>query len=397
VVPECLEPLGRMVEINASGSYSEVLYSPMGKVAIMSGQTATNVIYPMPGGGTLLAASTNWPHYQHPDWLGSARLQTEFSGTLGNSARSVDYDRAFAPFGETYDTFGSTVNLNFTGDNRTMASAGLYDTINRELHPNEGRWISPDPAGVGAVDPSNPQSWNRYAYVMNNPLSSVDPDGLWCVWEDGTHDEDPGSGGIDSFDCASQGGHWDAFDTITGIFQQNGIVTQINSVFPGQNCTTSDCGAGTTLEGFDQTLATYTRGDVPAPDFQIYGIFGGLGGQVIQLVGLETAGFNKQANCIAAGAYPFIPGPKPDDVNGLLTDTAAETLDSAAGTSEASAEALKRAYRLGQGKSTLQRSTAQLARKAKLLGGAATFAQIYGYATAAMEGAKNFKECESGK
>jgi len=42
----------------------------------------------------------------------------------------------------------------------------------------EVRWISPDPAGLGAVDPSNPQTWNRYAYVGNNPLSNVDPLGL---------------------------------------------------------------------------------------------------------------------------------------------------------------------------------------------------------------------------
>jgi RHS repeat-associated protein len=97
-----------------------------------------------------------------------------------------------APFGEMYDNIGSTVNLNFTGDNRTMASAGLYDTINRELHPNEGRWISPDPAGAGAVNMTNPQSWNRYAYVGNNPLSFTDPSGLCANCGPGTPSGFPG-------------------------------------------------------------------------------------------------------------------------------------------------------------------------------------------------------------
>jgi hypothetical protein len=36
----------------------------------------------------------------------------------------------------------------------------------------------PDPAGLAAVNPTNPQSWNRYSYVLNNPLALVDPSGL---------------------------------------------------------------------------------------------------------------------------------------------------------------------------------------------------------------------------
>src|SRR5947207_8624238 len=35
-----------------------------------------------------------------------------------------------------------------------------------------------DPTGLATVDPSDPQSWNRYAYVTNDPLSSIDPLGL---------------------------------------------------------------------------------------------------------------------------------------------------------------------------------------------------------------------------
>ncbi len=40
-----------------------------------------------------------------------------------------------------------------------------------------GRWMSPDPY-LGSMDPSNPQSFNRYSYVGNSPLNFIDPSGL---------------------------------------------------------------------------------------------------------------------------------------------------------------------------------------------------------------------------
>jgi RHS repeat-associated protein len=54
----------------------------------------------------------------------------------------------------------------------------LYDFLYREYHPVQGRWISPDPARLGTVDLTNPQTWNRYAYVINDPLALTDPLGL---------------------------------------------------------------------------------------------------------------------------------------------------------------------------------------------------------------------------
>jgi RHS repeat-associated protein len=53
----------------------------------------------------------------------------------------------------------------------------VYDFAARE-YGIQGRWPSPDPSGVAAVDLLNPQSWNRYAYANNGPLNSVDPLGL---------------------------------------------------------------------------------------------------------------------------------------------------------------------------------------------------------------------------
>src|SRR5207247_1916717 len=92
-----------------------------------------------------------------------------------------------APFGEPYAST-ATSGVSFTGMRSDVVAAsggvtnGLYDFPARELPPTQGRWLSPDPLGMGAADPSDPQSWNLYAYVLNNPLIAVDPDGLDCVY-----------------------------------------------------------------------------------------------------------------------------------------------------------------------------------------------------------------------
>jgi RHS repeat-associated protein len=82
---------------------------------------------------------------------------------------------------------------------------GLFDFLTRELPPTQGRWISPDPAGLSSVDPSNPQSLNRYAYTLNNPLRLVDPTGNAPI-EDacdeycfGAEEFGGGGGGMDDF------------------------------------------------------------------------------------------------------------------------------------------------------------------------------------------------------
>ena len=41
----------------------------------------------------------------------------------------------------------------------------------------QGRFTSTDPL-MASAQTAMPQSWNRYAYVLNNPLRFVDPSGL---------------------------------------------------------------------------------------------------------------------------------------------------------------------------------------------------------------------------
>ena len=182
------DAFGRMVEQQTGSAYTQILYSPMGKTAIMNGQTLNKAFVYLPGGETAIYNSSGLAYYRHSDWLGSSRLTT-------TASRTVYSDSAYAPFGEQYAPSGTT-DASFTGQNADTTSA-LYDFTFREHSPTQGRWISPDPAGLSAVYLTSPQSWNRYAYVLNNPVALIDPaglelgwnicfpDDLWCVWQTG--------------------------------------------------------------------------------------------------------------------------------------------------------------------------------------------------------------------
>src|SRR5207248_11519460 len=108
-----------------------------------------------------------------------------------------------------------TSDLAFTSQNQDTVS-GDYDFLYRE-YSNQGRWPSPDPGGATAVILENPQSWNRYACVLNNPPRFTDPLGLWCVWQDGTHDDAENNGGVGPTAWLNDGGLWDDTNSLTGL------------------------------------------------------------------------------------------------------------------------------------------------------------------------------------
>ncbi|MBK8148880.1 MAG: hypothetical protein IPK58_11890 [Acidobacteria bacterium] len=60
-------------------------------------------------------------------------------------------------------------------------STGLNHTWFRKNENRAGRWTSPDPYN-GSASVGNPQSWNRYSYVENQPTNFVDPSGLLRIW-----------------------------------------------------------------------------------------------------------------------------------------------------------------------------------------------------------------------
>lgn len=168
------DALERMVEENNSGSYTQFAWSPTGaRLGFMSGQTFEKAYVPLSGGVYATYKTGGLNLYRHNDWLGSYRLATYPN-------RTVYFDGAYGPFGETYAPSGAwLVQPDFTGQSgdTTGTTADLYDFPYRE-YGIQGRWPSPDPAGIAAVNPASPQSWNRYAYALNNPLLLVDPLGF---------------------------------------------------------------------------------------------------------------------------------------------------------------------------------------------------------------------------
>lgn len=74
---------------------------------------------------------------------------------------------------------GAGSNYPFLTSYERDIETGLDYAQARYYGSTQGRFTSPDPM-LSSGKPSEPQSWNRYAYVLNNPLMFTDPSGL--IW-----------------------------------------------------------------------------------------------------------------------------------------------------------------------------------------------------------------------
>jgi len=119
--------------------------------------------------------------YFHRDHLGSVALVTNDAGQAVTPA-------SFDAFGKRRNSNWSdnatgtglpaiTGNIGFTGQ-ESITEIGLIHMNGRIYDPNLGRFLSADPL---IQAPYNSQSYNRYSYVMNNPLSLIDPSGYSWV------------------------------------------------------------------------------------------------------------------------------------------------------------------------------------------------------------------------
>jgi RHS repeat-associated protein len=165
----------RRVEYGSGSSWTQFLYAPSDPSTTLAGasqQTSASLRIRLPGGAQALLGTSGVTDYRRPNWQGSEPIDSSTTQTVVN-------DSSFTPFGEHYQN--NNGYNGFYAGNVSIWSSFMdgYTALNRLYHFDQGRWISPDPAGLSAVDPTNPQSWNRYAYVLNNPLSYTDPSGLF--------------------------------------------------------------------------------------------------------------------------------------------------------------------------------------------------------------------------
>jgi RHS repeat-associated protein len=130
--------------------------------------------------GEVVVAAGNASQTQNfslTNWVGSQAAYTNPSTGIPTAAYLSQ------PFGDAQTTlFGSNNDdIHFTGKERDGESGNDYFGA-RYYASSMGRWMSPDTDfNLKRILP-NPQRWNRYAYVINNPLVLVDPDGLTDIY-----------------------------------------------------------------------------------------------------------------------------------------------------------------------------------------------------------------------
>lgn len=123
--------------------------------------------------------------YAHLGQDGSIEVVTNESGTIieqqafdaYGSRKSLDWQQKIRDW-ELSEILNNTANhvrvvRGFTG-HLQLERTGFIHMGGRLYDPTLGRFLSPDPM-VGR--PKNSQNWNRYSYVMNNPMKYSDPTG----------------------------------------------------------------------------------------------------------------------------------------------------------------------------------------------------------------------------
>jgi RHS repeat-associated protein len=154
-------------------------------------------------------AASNDTLYLHTDSLGSVEAYSDKLGAFVNRMSFSDWGkRQQSDWKTTSSTDGFPTANGYTGHHQ-LDQHKLVHMGGRVYDPALGRFLSAD---LFVQSPYSSQSFNRYSYVVNNPLSNIDPTGYECadyVSNQGTSDE---SHRFITDTCGAGLGGWTAAD-----------------------------------------------------------------------------------------------------------------------------------------------------------------------------------------
>jgi RHS repeat-associated protein len=113
-------------------------------------------------------------YFFHTDHLGSISVVTDQNGAVVQRLSYDAWGKTRLHYGADGQPPASPTTRGFTGEEE-LSVGGLVHLNGRVYDPTFGRMISADPT---VPDPLDPQAWNRYSYVGNDPLTFTDPTGF---------------------------------------------------------------------------------------------------------------------------------------------------------------------------------------------------------------------------
>jgi RHS repeat-associated protein len=190
------DALNRRVRVQTGAGTVEYSFDPFGRrVSTWNGGAGIQgQIYWSYG---QLAYRDTTTYFDHRDLFGTERVRTDPTGAVVSSYSSLPWGDGYVP-NETDPGGTAQVNEHYALLEHD-AESGTDHAQFRQYSNIQGRWMSPDPYD-GSYRPWNPQSFNRYTYGMNRPLSSTDPTGM----DDsigGCDSPESRSGGVHAHDC----------------------------------------------------------------------------------------------------------------------------------------------------------------------------------------------------